>query len=401
MKFCAKQIGKQLDRGGEFMFEHPWPSEAWSKPCLQSLKRKYGVKRVDMCAYGLKCPDTELPIQKATGLLLSATGHDAQPYLKQCPGCPEHRRVEGKLQSGQNVSEYVAEYTPQFVNAILDASLNHKQVERESMYVQLQDHPDTSCLVADAGSDEPRAPDIVEESVDPKIMSAIKKLHVNLGHPSTRDMIRILRHSKASSEAIKAAQSFQCSVCANHQKPASALPAKTGRVGEFNSKVGLDAKYLPGWKPNQRVPCISIVDYATSMHVMAPIFTKESAELIKGVFRDSWVNWAGPPEVLETDPSEPNMSRDVANFCDGLGIHIQSIAAGSHWQLGKVERHGSWFESIFQRVCDECQPQSAEEFVECVIQTQSAKNALITEAGASPYQLVQSPKIYYRITLMS
>ena len=111
--------------------------------------------------------------------------------------------------------------------------------------------------------------------------------------------------------------------------------------------------------------------------------------------RDSWVNWAGPPLLLELDPSKPNLSDSLGSFCEGLGINAQHTAADSHWQLGKVERHGHWFAKIFERVCDECHPKTAEDFVDCVLQTQVAKNSLITEAGASPYQLVfgRSPRV--------
>ena len=52
------------------MLEHPWPSSIWRSPELKSLKRKYGVFRVDMCAFDLRCPDTGKHIQKGTGLMV-------------------------------------------------------------------------------------------------------------------------------------------------------------------------------------------------------------------------------------------------------------------------------------------------------------------------------------------
>ena len=44
--FCADQIHRQLRRGGEFMFEHPLPSEVWKDPPMAALKRRFGVKRI-------------------------------------------------------------------------------------------------------------------------------------------------------------------------------------------------------------------------------------------------------------------------------------------------------------------------------------------------------------------
>jgi len=128
---------------------------------------------------------------------------------------------------------------------------------------------------------------------------------------------------------------------------------------------------------------------------MAPIFQKENAELLKGVLRDSWISWAGPPKVLEMDPSRPNLSDALGEFCQSLGIDVAFTAAESHWQLGKVERHGHWFEKILLRVHDEHPPECAEHFVDNIIQTQVAKNSLISEAGASPYQIVlgRNPRV--------
>lgn len=114
VRFCVRQIRKR----GQFLFEHPWGAETWDDSDITPLRlrRKYGVRRADFCAYDLRCPDTDLPIRKATGLMMSRRPEDHGETIRTCPGCPKHRRVEGKLKDGTNVSEYVSEYTPAFVN---------------------------------------------------------------------------------------------------------------------------------------------------------------------------------------------------------------------------------------------------------------------------------------------
>ena len=395
VRFAAEQIRKQLDRGGDFLFEHPWGANTWDDNALTPLRRKYGVRRVDMYAYGLKCPDTNIPIRKATGLMTSAKPEHMHLF-KQCPGCLKHRHVEGKLHSGERVSTYVAEYTSQFVQCMMQWCLNnHGKVWKEN--IDLAACGDTECLVGEAN---PAAVESVhkpedQEGSNAKLLTALRRLHVNLGHPSNHDLVRILQHSKAKEEVVVMARSFECSICRNHQQPQASLPAKASRCMEFNSRVGMDVKYLPGWRPNQRVPCVSIIDYGSSLHVMTPIFQRETAELLKGVLRDSWLLWAGAPEVLELDPSRPNLSDALGEYCEGHGINLMHTAADSHWQLGKVERHGQWFEKILSKVHEENPPTSPEEFVENVMQTQIAKNSLITVAGASPYQIVfgKNPRI--------
>ena len=394
IKFCLEQIRKQRARGGDFLFEHPLGSEVWEEPGMVNLKREFGLGKTDLCAYGLKCPDTGKPIKKATGILTSQPS--VRDNLRKCPGCAEHRSVSGKLSSGQLVSDFVAKYPSAFVKQIVDGFQKCRSVpDNTKTQVNLAECQ-VECLASEA-SIEPlaeRSSDGQEPNHDPdqpevgNVSRALRRLHANLGHPSNKDLVRVLRNSGASEEAIRQASELECSVCHNHKAPSSALPANTSRATRFNEKIGLDVKYLPGWKPNQKVPCINIIDYASSLQVMCPIFQRETSEVTIGVLRDSWIHWAGVPEHLELDPSKPNLSNMLAEYCENRGIVMHHIAADAHWQLGKVERHGQWFQSIFKKVCDEHPPLSAEDFVERVSQTQQAKNSLISERGASPFQHV-------------
>ena len=300
--------------------------------------------------------------------------------------------MSGKLSSGQLVSDFVAKYPPAFVKHIVDGFQKCRSLpDNTKTQINLAECQ-VECLASEAHSD--RVEDVIERDDNPEgseigdVSRALRRLHSNLGHPSNKDLVRVLRNSGASEEAIRQARELECSVCHNHKAPSSALPANTSRATRFNEKIGLDVKYLPGWKSNQKVPCINIIDYATSLQVMRPIFQRETAEITKGVLRDSWIHWAGIPEHLELDPSKPNLSTMLAEYCESRGIVMHHIAADAHWQLGKVERHGQWFQSIFKKVCDEHPPMSAEDFVDRVSQTQQAKNSLISERGASPFQHV-------------
>ena len=184
-------------------------------------------------------------------------------------------------------------------------------------------------------------------------------------------------------------------MCANQHRPAAALPANASRVTEFNAKVGMDVKYLPGWKPNQKVPCVNLVDFASSLQVIIPLHKPETGPLLRDALQDFWIGWAGPPKMLVMDPSKPNLSACLGDFCNNLGIEVSFTAAEASWQLGKVERHGQWFQRILQRVLDDVRPETLESYRECLSQTQSAKNTLLSEAGASPYQLVfgRNPRV--------
>ena len=182
-----------------------------------------------------------------------------------------------------------------------------------------------------------------EVAREAQLDKALKKLHSNLGHPSNRELVRLLKHSHASPEAIARAQVFKCSVCANQQRPATPLPANTSTCLEFNEQVGMDAKYVDGWRSGQKIPCVNLVDFATSLQVMIPLAKVETGQSLVATFRDRWVAWAGPPQRLILDPSQPNLSEAAGSFCTAMGVDLRYTAAESSWQLGKVERHGQWF----------------------------------------------------------
>ena len=121
------------------------------------------------------------------------------------------------------------------------------------------------------------------------------------------------------------------------------------------------------------------------------IFEREAAELLKGVLRDSWISWAGAPEYLITDPAKPNVSDALSTFCESLGIKQLQTATEAHYQLGKVERHGQWFEQILARMKSALRLHKSGS-----IHARSAKNALLPVAGVSPlYQMVfgRNPKL--------
>ena len=133
---------------------------------------------------------------------------------------------------------------------------------------------------------------------DEELLPILRKLHQNLGHPPNHDLIRILRHGQASDQALRLAKSFSCDFCKTQSRPSVPLPAQPKRVSEVNQLVGLDVKYLKGWKPNQKVKSLNLVDYASGYQRVIPFFEQETSQLVRKLFEDHWVSWLGPPREL-------------------------------------------------------------------------------------------------------
>ena len=55
--------------------------------------------------------------------------------------------------------------------------------------------------------------DAAEAQEIARVDQALKRLRANLGHPSAKELVRILKHSRASDIAVQRASQLQCSVC--------------------------------------------------------------------------------------------------------------------------------------------------------------------------------------------
>ena len=100
-----------------------------------------------------------------------------------------------------------------------------------------------------------------------KVKNNLRKLHNNLGHPSTRSPKKLLKNANASETALcffgRADRIELRHLTAACQ---TTLPAVPNHFHDFNHRIGWDVKTLPGWKLNQKAKCLNIVDFASSQH---------------------------------------------------------------------------------------------------------------------------------------
>ena len=398
--FCAKQAEKQLKRGGRVLIEHPWSSQMWQYGPMKKVLKQMHLVPVDMCAYVLCDPDSKLPVKKPTGLAVS---HEDMLHLaRRCPGHEKHKLIEGKCSDGENLSSRMAHYTETFCREWLKCirpslSLCHFAcLEEQSENTSTEADVNQMSLGLSVADHEVLAASSVDPS-DQQVRQLLKKLHNNLGHASGRDLVRVLKNAGGSEQAIRLATDFekQCEVCQQRQRPTPCLPASSHQFLSFNERIGFDVKQVPGWNTNQKVKCLNIVDYASSFQVMLPFFEQETSEQLRNLFQTRWVSWAGQPLEVLVDPARTNTAEAMVNALETEGTRVLTTAAEAHNQLGKVEKHGHLFEVVLQKVLDQIQPRSREEFELCVIQTMNAKNDLLNQKGLSPNQLVfgRNPRV--------
>ena len=325
-----------------------------------------------------------------------------KPLAITCPGHEQHKQVAGKCTDGENLSVKTSRYTPQFCDHWLSCLRNDALLCQFSC---LKENPQVkeSCFTSTASESESVQPCRISEVLasevdaptDDQAKVELRKLHNNLGHPTNRDLVRILKNAGGSDQAVRLASEFRCDVCHNRQRPAPCLPASAHQLVDFNHRVGLDVKRVVGWQENQTVPCLNVVDYASGYQLMFPFYEVETGELLRDLFMRGWQQWAGAPVEVIVDPARTNLSGAFVDPLELSGTRVISTAAEAHNQLGKVEKHGHLFEVILQKVVDQVQPTSRQEFEQCILFSCNSKNEMLNNRGLSPTQHVfgRNPRI--------
>lgn len=384
VKFCCKLFEQQIALGGQAIFEHPLGSKIWSYDEVKRLCDQHHLLTCHMCRYGLRIPRSVHLIRKGTKLLVS---HASMKCLaKQCPGSKSpqhqcHQPVAGSHPEVGSISAFTGKYTPQFVEAVMDTVPRFVSMKKACLVedVEWSTHHVQEVLAA--------KPDLSSEKTDAELLKVLDKVHRNLGHPPAHDLVRILKHAQASDRAISLAPKLDCAFCKSQIRPHVPLPAKASRPSTFNQCIGVDVKYLPGWKPNQQIKAVNIVDQSSCYQLMIPIFERETSMVLKQVISEHWVKVFGPPKEVVLDQAQTNLGDPLRTYLEFQGCHVHAIAGEAHWQLGKTERHGGWFCRILEKTLAEFPPSDRSDWEACVTHAH-VKNAMIQSHGYTPYQHV-------------
>ena len=384
IRYCVRLFRQQVEAGGQALFEHPKGSKLWTYPEVQELIEEFHLLSCHMCRYGLRIPKSDKLIRKATHLLVSDACMNS--LARECPGDKHpnhqcHQTIAGSCPEVGSISKFAGKYTPQFVEAVMETVPSFRELKQQ----QLAPCPDwsgeqfTEVLAA--------KPDLSEEKTDDELKKILDKVHRNLGHPPTHDLVRILKHAQASDRAIKLAQKLECQFCKSQIRPHVPLPAKSARPSVFNQCIGIDVKNLVGWRPNQKIKALNIVDQASCYQLMIPFYETETSQVLKRLVSEHWARIFGPPKEVVMDQARTNMGDPLQTFLEFNGGHVHPIAGEAHWQLGRTERHGGWFARILEKALAEHPPSTKEEWENCV-QHAHVKNSMIQSYGYTPHQHV-------------
>ena len=161
-------------------------------------------------------------------------------------------------------------------------------------------------VIVEEGQSIPQ--DGIEFDVQPKhvgnmtksLLQSVRRLHINCGHPPNADLERVVRLSGGSELACQAVRAIKCSIC---NRSANAKLPRPGRVrdniGQFNDTVLCDLGYVKDAVGATHAFMI-FVDDGTDYIVARRVDSHQATEFYKYT-EESWINWAGPPDLFIAD----------------------------------------------------------------------------------------------------
>ena len=246
----------------------------------------------------------------------------------------------------------------------------------------------------DDGEKEPPLDSDLEEEpeedqrhpVSREFQKAVEFAHRQLGHPSRSTLVRMMKLSGATSDAIRYAKKWKCSVCMARQMPKHPQAATaTTRPYGFNKTLHIDVKYL--WDARgKRYAALSILDLGTCKHDAHMIKTRRSDYVASKFLRKS-IQPYGSPELIVHDQGG-EFEGSFVGLLEQFSISSKVTGAHAGWQLGVGERHGDLLGQALHSVVAEHTVEGYAAMKEALACACMAKNATVTRDGYTPNQRV-------------
>ena len=371
------------------------------KALLESLDRICGPSFDE---YLMACEDEHQNSEMttdATGWCLP-TAEERSYWIERAQECEEPRRWR---RVGDNMvlcllagdEHFVPTVGPGFRHLRWTADLHRGQWSWREKGAQGQLHrptqvPDTGTVVIYSTI----SPGVQEEFASYEELTtqekkAILRAHVNLGHPSQSEFVRLLKAAGCRPDVISYVQRefSSCSGCDLEKRPPTRLPASTPRTYDFNVVVGVDVLFVHGLDNRTEHPVLNITCHGTLYSTFGLIdHTRRSAQLTFKAFDRLWLRTFGPPEFMILDQGTEFTG---AAFQAGLERHCVQplfIDQDAPFENGVTERRGGLFKNIYYRSRELAQPRDLDEVEALIFEVSWSLQTMCNRSGYSPAQRV-------------
>ena len=226
--------------------------------------------------------------------------------------------------------------------------------------------------------------------VPPEIRRSVARLHANLGHPSSHELIRLLLHRGVPNAAVlECVKKLHCSTCERLKGPQQPRPASSSTTpstaSQFNDLVQGDFFYVR-LSTGQAVQVLGLADTAAGFHQAAILRTKGAKETYDTLER-VWLRPYGLPARLLLDP-DPLFQGDFDDLLSTVNVQVDFCPAEAHWIIGMVERRNAVLRTILERLISDHCATNMDELDYLIAPALHSMNSYITNKGRSPFQAV-------------
>ena len=222
-----------------------------------------------------------------------------------------------------------------------------------------------------------------------------QRLHRNLGHPTNKELHRLLQDHGASQELLQAAEHLSCELCNLHRPPAQVPKSNIKHDVEFNKRLIVDTVWihlLDRQNPQIRAipkPVLSMVDAGTKLMGGRLLYREQSYDMLRAIER-VWIANFGPRAILQVDDHRGWSSEEVRSWASDNGILLEIAPGQTHTRLSLIERRHQVLRRAIEIFAEEsslAEHSGSEKIIHALCYVIPEINARPNIGGYSPIQL--------------
>eukprot|EP00438_Fugacium_kawagutii_P031764 Skav205351 [mRNA] locus=scaffold1956:24961:32706:- [translate_table: standard] len=311
--------------------------------------------------------------------------------------CPDHWLKKLSMAHDDLVTDQ--DFASQVLGLSMEApSSNEIQYKETPADVKVSQFPVMSAesFVNDSSTFEPVLEESVSEKERQQWHARLCHFHRAAGHPSNRNLARILKDANKEPWKIRACMNFRCSACeavkpgggASKQVP----PASLGRLPRAWQVMLMDVGEMPFWHHKVKMKFMMMMDAATKYKVAVPLSTygiskqlNESTTDVLEVVAQRWLASYPKPVAIIPDNANTMTSTAFSEFCSQNNIWLCPPASKEPWAHGLAERAIQEIKTVMEKVSLDDTSLSPST---CLALAVSGLNQADNVKGFSPFQWV-------------
>ena len=233
--------------------------------------------------------------------------------------------------------------------------------------------------------------EFVDDTQRERCRAMLHRLHRSAGHPSNRNLARLIRDRGLPRWMVEEAANLKCQACVENQRGNQLIPHKSiGVQPQPWQFVGMDVFEVPFPKQQCKVRYLVMADLCmqfVSLQVLHVGSLSDSGtdggDKLVAAFCNGWLIHRPRPEWVLVDSQTSLCYGAMSDFLSMAGIGLSVIAGEAHWQHGKTESMVRITKGIIRRLRNE-NPEidpAAAAYLACI-----ASNNTWKSNGFSPVQ---------------